>query len=121
MNLNAAAWEEMLSKQMTKQKAKETPTRATTPAQKRGPEKSFVAMHYLAAGETDGDTQYKKRDPSIYAVVHFYLRAGDTFQALCRDARDYAQTFHHSKIIAHDHAWNEPCSGAPKQRKCKEL
>lgn len=119
-SMDAAAWEEMLAKQLAKQKAK-VPTRATTQARKPLPEKSFVSMNYMAAGQSDWDTQYKKRDPDIYVVLHFYLRTGDTFPALQKDARNYAQYFPHSKIIAHDHSWDSPCSGAVNLRKCKEV
>jgi hypothetical protein len=121
LNLNAAAWEELLAKQMEKGKPKPPRNVGSTEARKPGPEKSFTSQHYLALGKSDWDTQYKRRDPDVYVVLHFYLRAGDTFAALQRDARNYAQYFPHSKIIAHDHSWDDPCSTAPNQRKCKEI
>jgi len=120
LKITPEQWEEMLRLQMQKQQPK-APTRTTHEASKPYKEKSFVSVHYDAAGSKDNDSAYSTRDASVYVVLHFYLRDGDTWPALLRDARDYAQTFHHSKIIVHDHAWNEPCSPAPKLKKCKEV
>ena len=121
LQITTEQWDLMLAKQMAKQKVAAKTTRSTVSAKKPGPEKSFVSTHYLASGQSDADTQYKTRDPQTYVVLHFYLRDGDSFQPLCKDARDYAQMFPHSKIIAHDHSFDQPCSPSPKQQKCREV
>lgn len=121
MNIDAAQWEELLAKQMKKSQPKPPRNVGSTPSSKPWPEKSFVSFQYFALGKSDWDTQYKRRDADVYAVLHFFLREGDKFGSLQNDARNYSQMFPHSKIVAHDHAWNEPCSTAPAQRKCKEV
>jgi hypothetical protein len=95
-------WDEMLAKQIAKQTVK--PTRATVAASKPYHEKSFVSMHYNAAGVSDSDTTYNSRDPKTYVVLHFYMRPGDTFQALQNDARNYQASFNDCKLIVHSHA-----------------
>ena len=116
-------WDALLSAQVAKTEQKKTtvkPNRAK-PAAKPYAEKSFVSVHYTANGQGDIDTIYSNRDALTYVVLHFYLRDGDTWSALLKDSRDYASMFPHCRIIAHDHKFNEPCSPAPKQRKCKEV
>lgn len=122
LKISADQFAELVAQQMARQAQKEVPQPKTSrPASKPYKEKSFVSVHYTALGTGDNDSNYSSRDSQLYVVLHFYLREGDNWQALQRDARNYAQTFQHAKIIAHDHAWNEPCSPAPKLHKCKEM
>ena len=119
IQISAEKWQELLDAQIAKTAQK--PTRATVPSTKPYAEKSFVSVHYTAAGQSDADSTYKNRNEKIYVVAHFYMRPGDTWQAVTRDALNYFHTFPDCKLIVHDHAWNEPCSPAPKLRKCREL
>jgi|SRR5215471_2739810 len=121
LKITQEQWDEMIRLQMQKQQPK--PPASTQPKEATKPykEKSFVSVHYDAAGSKDNDSTYSSRDASVYVVLHFYLREGDTWPALLKDSRDWAGHFQHAKVIAHDHAWNEPCSPAPKLHKCREV
>jgi hypothetical protein len=93
------------------------PPRKPKPSKTKPGDKTFVAFHYRG---TENDSYITKRDPVVQAMIHFFVRPGDTWVKTLNDAKDDKKYHPTWKIIAHDHAWNEPCVPSEKGR-CREI
>src|SRR5215831_15363949 len=94
-----------------------SPNPKVKPSKAKPSDKTFVAYHYRG---TENDSFISKRNPAVQAMIHYFTRAGDTWVRCLNDAKDDKKYHPDWKIIAHDHAFNEPCSPSEKA-KCREI
>lgn len=56
------------------------------------------------------DPTPKTDDVDIYRTTHFYVRKGDTWPRVLKDARgEIERCGPGTRVMAHDHKFNEPC------------